>query len=525
MTPNTFPMPNTLPIIAWARRLASASLLALVTLSGCTAGPDFSRPKAVQGAAYLREGLPATLATTPAPGGKAQRLAEGKDVPGDWWALFGSPTLNALVEEALKANPNVAAAQAALRQAREMAHADQGGLFPTVGASVSQSRQRSSTAGTGRAGSAQVFSLSTASLSVSYAPDMFGGTRRRIESAEAEAEYQRFQLEATYLTLTANVVNTAVTLASIQDQIAATGDILKTQQQQSAVLHAQLRFGAIANTEILAQQTAIEQTKASLPPLQKQLAQARNQLMALVGRFPNQDKGETFTLATLNLPLELPVSLPSRLIDQRPDVRSAEAQLHSASAGIGVATAAQLPQFTITGQLGISAASLDQMFAPGIAIWNIAGSVAQSLFDGGAAEHRKRGAVAAYDEAAAGYRATVLAAFQDVANALRALQSDGLALKAQADAERTARQSLDLAMRQYRLGAVSQLTVLSAQQTWENAVLARVRAQAARYSDTAALFQALGGGWWNRTDVDPQSMGQPDRFTLPPFDKVHLRRR
>ena len=382
---------------------------------------------------------------------------------------------------------------------------------------MSKTRQKVSGTTSGTA-SSPILTLSSASLSVSYAPDVFGGTRRQIESSTAQAEYQRFQLEATYLTLSTNVVNTAVSLASLRDQIAATGQIIQLQSDQLDLLQAQRRLGAIADTDVLTQQTALAQTRATLAPLQKQLAQTRNQLMAYLGRFPNQDKGERFNLASLHLPQELPVSLPSAIVEQRPDVRSAQAQLHEASANIGVAVANQLPQFSITGSLGSTVASGSTLFSAGSGVWSLAGAIAQPLFDAGALEHRKRAAVAAYDQSAAQYRGTVLAAFQDVANVLRALEADAEALKQQVAAEQSAQASLALVQAQYRLGAVAYINLLTAQQTYQNTVLSRVQAQAVRYSDTAALFQALGGGWWNRSDPDPQ--GRPDRFGLPTWQEL-----
>jgi NodT family efflux transporter outer membrane factor (OMF) lipoprotein len=349
---------------------------------------------------------------------------------------------------------------------------------------------------------------------------VFGGTRRQIESTTAQAEYERFQLEATYLTLTSNVVNTAVSLASLRDQVAATETIIRLQSEQLDVLQAQRQLGAIGNADVLTQQTALAQTRATLPPLQKQLAQTRNQLMAYLGRFPNQDQDERFQLASLHLPQELPVSLPSAIVGQRPDVRSAQAQLHQASANIGVAVANQLPQFSITGSVGSTVASGTKLFSAGSGVWSLAGSIAQPIFDAGALEHRKRAAVAAYDESAARYRGTVLTAFQDVANALRALEADAETLNQQVAAERSAQANLDLVQAQFRLGAVAYINLLTAQQTYQNTVLARVKAQAARYSDTTALFQALGGGWWNRTDVAPASKGHPDRFGLPSWQEI-----
>lgn len=498
------------------QRCLPLSLL-FIALAGCTLGPDFVRPEVAADAGYSTHNLTTTARADIDAGGAAQRLIAGMDIPGQWWTVFRSPELNALVEEALRANPDISAAQAALRQANEQVYVDQASLFPVLNGNLSKTRQKVSGTTSGTA-SSPILTLSSASLSVSYAPDVFGGTRRQIESSTAQAEYQRFQLEATYLTLSTNVVNTAVSLASLRDQIAATGQIIQLQSDQLDLLQAQRRLGAIADTDVLTQQTALAQTRATLAPLQKQLAQTRNQLMAYLGRFPNQDKGERFNLASLHLPQELPVSLPSAIVEQRPDVRSAQAQLHEASANIGVAVANQLPQFSITGSLGSTVASGSTLFSAGSGVWSLAGAIAQPLFDAGALEHRKRAAVAAYDQSAAQYRGTVLAAFQDVANALRALEADAEALKQQVAAEQSAQASLALVQAQYRLGAVAYINLLTAQQTYQNTVLTRVQAQAVRYSDTAALFQALGGGWWNRSDPDPQ--GRPDRFGLPTWQEL-----
>ena len=498
------------------QRCLPLSLL-FIALAGCTLGPDFVRPEVAADAGYSTHNLTTTARADIDAGGAAQRLIAGMDIPGQWWTLFRSPELNALVEEALRANPDISAAQAALRQANEQVYVDQASLFPVLNGNLSKTRQKVSGTTSGTA-SSPILTLSSASLSVSYAPDVFGGTRRQIESSTAQAEYQRFQLEATYLTLSTNVVNTAVSLASLRDQIAATGQIIQLQSDQLDLLQAQRRLGAIADTDVLTQQTALAQTRATLAPLQKQLAQTRNQLMAYLGRFPNQDKGERFNLASLHLPQELPVSLPSAIVEQRPDVRSAQAQLHEASANIGVAVANQLPQFSITGSLGSTVASGSTLFSAGSGVWSLAGAIAQPLFDAGALEHRKRAAVAAYDQSAAQYRGTVLAAFQDVANVLRALEADAEALKQQVAAEQSAQASLALVQAQYRLGAVAYINLLTAQQTYQNTVLSRVQAQAVRYSDTAALFQALGGGWWNRSDSDPQ--GRPDRFGLPTWQEL-----
>lgn len=503
--------------------LLAASALTAASLGACAVGPDYVRPALPGDAGYTSEEFHAQTASADAPGGEAQQFVENADIPGQWWTLFHSTELTALIDEALKANPDVEAAQAALRQANETAYANQGALFPSLTANSSGTREKTSGAavGSGPAHS-QTLSVNSASLNISYAPDVFGGVRRQIESGAAQAKFQRFQLEATYLTLTSNVVNTAIALASLRDQIAATEAILKLEREQLDIANRRFALGALSKADVLAQQAALDQTRATLPPLQKQFAQARNQLMAYLGRYPSQDKGESFELASLSLPQELPVSLPSNLVEQRPDVRAAEAQLEEANANIGVAIANQLPQFTITGQLGSSSSGFSKLFTPGTGVWNVAGSAAQTIFDAGTLEHKKRASIAAYDQSAAQYRKTVLASFQDVANTLRALEADAEALKIQSEAEQSARESLDLARKQFQAGAIDNVTLLNTEQTYQNALLARVRAQAARYSDTAALFQALGGGWWNRQDIAPATEGRPDRFALPPFQNIRL---
>jgi NodT family efflux transporter outer membrane factor (OMF) lipoprotein len=498
--------------------------LSLVLLAGCSSGPDFARPDKPKVAGYTPEPLALQTSSAAGPGGAAQSFVVEQDIPGEWWTLFHSPELDRLIKESLQANPDIEAAQAALRQARENFYAQQGGLFPTLSANGSGQQQLASPASQGQAGSGIQFGVTAASLNVSYAPDVFGGVRRQVESKEAAAEFQRFQLEATYLTLTSNVVVAAINLASLQAQIDATNAIIAILNNSLTVVRSQFDLGGASRADILAQEAALTQTQATLPPLQKQLAQQRNQLMRLVGRSPDQDRGERFDLAKLRLPQDLPLSLPSQLVEQRPDVRAAEAQLHAASADIGVAVANQLPQFTITGLLGMTSGGIGSLLVPGAGVWSIGLGIAQTVFDGARLDHQRKAAIAAYERAAAQYRGTVLSAFQDVANALRALQADADTLRAQVAAEQTAAASLRLSEQQYQLGSVNYLILLNAQQTYQTALINRLRAQAARYSDTAALFQALGGGWWNRSDVDATSMGKPGVFALPPVQDIKLPR-
>jgi NodT family efflux transporter outer membrane factor (OMF) lipoprotein len=484
-----------------SRATSLRALTVALAISGCAVGPDFSRPPAPTDTGYTARPVALRTTSANARGGEAQSFILGGDISGDWWTLFRSPPLNRLIEQSLRANPDLDAAQAALRQAQENVYAGEGALFPTASVSLQAERQRLSGTTFGEPNLSTTFSLVTPTLNVSYAPDVFGGTRRQIESLAAQAEYQRFQLEASYLTLTSNVVVAAVQEASLRGQIAATQDIIRDQAQALNLVRQRLSLGGASQADVLTQEAQLAQTRATLPPLEKQLLQTRNQLTALAGQLPSHEADETFELDSMHLPAELPLSLPAQLVEQRPDVRAAEAQLHAASAEIGVATANQLPQFTITAALGTAASGFTNMFAPGTGVWSIAGGVAQTLFDAGTLLHKKRAAVAGFEQTAAQYRSVVIKACQNVADALRALQSDADTLVAQAAAERSAFASLDLARRQYQLGAIDYLTLLNAQRTWQQARINLVQAEAARYADTAALFQALGGGWWHRSDV------------------------
>jgi NodT family efflux transporter outer membrane factor (OMF) lipoprotein len=488
-------------------RYCGACLAAAFLLVGCEVGPDFKRPTPPAATSYAPEPIVAQTASAPVAGGETQHFVQGLDIPGQWWTLFRSPALNALVEQAIAANPTLPAAQAALRQAWENVYAGEGALFPSVTAGFSPSRNKTATgAVTPVAASGNpYYSLSTAQVTVLYTPDVFGGTRRQVESLVATAESQRFELEAAYLTLTSNVVAAAVQEASLRGQIAATEEIVKTDSEGLDILRRQLQLGQVAGADVAAQQAALAQAQAMLPPLQKQLAVERDMLTALLGRFPSQEPAKKFDLASLRLPRDLPVSLPSKLVEQRPDVRSAEAQMHAASAEIGVAVANRLPQFTLTANGGGQSITMAQLFAgPGTAFWTLAGNVTQTVFDAGTLLHKQRAAEAAFDQAAAQYRSTVIAALQNVADSLRALQSDADALSAAAAAQQAAAASLEITRRQLQLGAVNYLSLLTAESAYQQALNSVVQAQASRYSDTAALFQALGGGWWNRADSSRQ---------------------
>jgi NodT family efflux transporter outer membrane factor (OMF) lipoprotein len=480
-----------------------ALCVVLACLSACAVGPDFKRPAAPAAHGYTVEPLAKTTSSTDAPVGEEQRFVENMNIPAQWWTLFRSEKLNALVEQSLKGNPSVTAARAALRQAHELYSAQWAAYLPTIQGNFSQTRalNASNSLAPLTVSTNPYYSLSTAQLTLSYVPDVFGGTRRAVEAAKAGEAVSRFQLEATYLTLSSNVVATAVAEASLRAQIAATERVIEIEHQLTETVEQQRGIGTAAQLDLLLQQTTEAQTRATLPPLNRQLAQSRDALAALVGRFPDDGSIDRFEYADLTLPRELPVSLPSQLVEQRPDVRQAEETLHVATAEVGVAIANMLPQFAIDGNVGSSALTIGNLFTPYNNFWSIGGSLTQTLFDGGILLHRERAADAAMDEAAAQYRSTVIAAVQNVADTLRALQSDADAVKATNEAAKAAQNALEIARRQYGLGTVSLVALLTAEVTYRQAELALIQAQASRFSDTAGLFQALGGGWWNRSEA------------------------
>jgi NodT family efflux transporter outer membrane factor (OMF) lipoprotein len=420
--------------------------------------------------------------------------------------LFHSPPLNELIELALTNNPDLKAAQAALSVARENVLAQRGVYFPSVAAGFSASRTKQSEMLAPTPNYPSVpqefqYNLFTPQVSVSYSPDVFGANRRSMEYMKAQEQGVRFQMIATYTTLTANVVVTAIQSAAVQAQIEATRQLVDLNSNMVEILRYQYTKGYAGRLDVVAQESQLAQVAATLPPLLKQSAQLRDLLAVLAGRFPNQTPAEKFELSSLQLPMEIPVSLPSQLVAQRPDVLQAEANLHAASAQIGIAIANRLPNITLTADAGSTALSLDKVFSSGTGFWSLGAAAAAPLFQGGQLLHQERAAKAAYVEAAEQYRSTVLGAFQNVADTLTALEQDAEGLKAAAAAADDAQETLNLSQRQWHDGYISYLALLSAEQAYHQARINLVQAQANRFADTAALFQALGGGWWHRADL------------------------
>lgn len=470
----------------------------IAALSGCMVGPDFRHPEDPKTLAYTPTPLPEKTDSAPGIAGTAQHFVSAREIPAQWWEVFHSEPLDRLIRMALAENPTVAVALASLRQARENLRAVTGVLYPEVNANLAVTREKISNANFGQSGISNSFSLYNASVGVSYGLDLFGGARRELESQSAQIQYQNFLVEGTYLTLTANIVTAAVKEASLRAQIQATQDIVAAQAKQLEVVEQQLQIGSVAQSDVLAQRTQLSQTRATLPPLERDLAQTRHLLAVLTGKLPSEAQLPEFTLDAIQLPPDIPVSLPSELARQRPDIRASEELLHSASAEVGVATANLYPKISLSGSVGPNTVKFGDLFNGNSTIWSLGANVLYPVFHGGTLTAQRDAAIAVYERAAAQYRVTVLQAFQNVADVLRALDFDAHLLKAQSDTAADALASLDLTQKQFQVGAVSYLLLLNAERQYHQTRIALVQAQAARLADTAALFQALGGGWWNR---------------------------
>jgi NodT family efflux transporter outer membrane factor (OMF) lipoprotein len=490
-------------------RAGISCLVATALLTSCAVGPDFHEPAPPETERYTAGPLPLRTASTDTRDGQAQHLDPGRDLPADWWTLFRSPALDALMRQALANNPNLQATLASLRAAKEAVYAQQAKFLPLVQANFNPTRQQSPAVlapplSTGTA--PQTFNLYTAQVSVSYVFDVWGLNRRQVEQLQALADVQGFQVEAAYLTLTSSLAGAVISEASLRGQIDATNEIITLNRKMLGILHQQFDTGYASRNDVALQEAALAQVEATLPPLRKALQQNRDLIAALCGAYTSEPLRAGFKLDALQLPTDLPVSLPSQLVAQRPDIRAAQEQLHAAGAQVGVATANMLPSFSINGNAGYMQTVISQLFTPGNQFWLIGANVAQTIFDAGNLLHTLRGAQGTYDAAAWNYRSTVVGAVQNVADALRAIENDADALKAARDFQRAAKISYDLAQQQMQTGYANVLVLLTAQQTYLQATIQVVQARATRLSDTVLLFQALGGGWWNRP--------------MPPIEKI-----
>jgi NodT family efflux transporter outer membrane factor (OMF) lipoprotein len=485
------------------RRISAFAVAAPLITSACAVGPDFQPPAPPAVSGYSVKQLPPTAESSGVPGGKAQHFTSNAEIPAEWWTLFHSKELNALVERALAHNTDLKAAQAALLAAHENTRAQRGAYSPqlSAGASITRQKDPSATLAPVPANNSFAYTLITPQLSVSYVPDVFGLNKRTVEAAAAQEQATRYQMIAVNITLSANVALAVITEASLEDQIDTTNELIGINRQILSLLDYQKSKGYAAGTDVVAQQTQLAQLEATLPPLIKQREQQKNLIAVLTGSYPGQDAGSRFTLARLTLPADLPLSLPSVLVEQRPDVLQAEANLHAASAEIGVARATRLPNIALSANAGTNALAISQLFGPGTGFWNLGAALLAPIFDGGTKLHQERGARAVYQQTAEQYRGTVLTAFQNVSDTLVALEQDANTLKATAAAANAAKASLDLSRLQYKDGYAGYLSVLNASQAYQQARLAQIQAEADRFTDTAALFQALGGGWWHRPEL------------------------
>lgn len=492
------------------RILLTSCILTGLGLGGCAVGPDFKKPAAPTASRYGQAGQPdRTQAVTgkaeqAAAGlqGGVQALHPGQDIPAQWWTLFHSPALDQLVRKAIDNNPSLEAARDALAAAQENRLAQQSALYPSISGSFNPTRNKTSRTYSPVPNSNQwLYTVHTAQLNISYVPDLWGGVRRGVEAAKALRDAQRDQLRAVYLTLTSSVVQAAIDYATLKTQLETTQSLVALQRNLLESARKQEKAGEFSQNDVALQRTALAQNEATLAPLQKQLEQQKHLIASLVGDSPDAPQPE-FSLNDLTLPADLPVSLPARLVEQRPDIRTAQANWHAACAQVGVAVANRLPNIQLGATPGFAAASIAQMAAPGYGQWEVMAMVTQPLFDGGLLRHQEHAARAAYDQAAADYRTTLITALQDVADSLTAIRTDATALADNAEAATAAGDSLRIALAQYRYGAISQVVMLTTQQAHLQTELALAQARADRLSDTVALFQSLGGGWWNSTEAD-----------------------
>jgi NodT family efflux transporter outer membrane factor (OMF) lipoprotein len=497
------------------RRVAVGALA--IAVAGCAVGPNYHRPADTPVAKdFAPTAMPDTTSgVTGVTGGDPEHFVLGRDIAFAWWKEFGSAKLDALVDKALANNPTLTAAKAALAAAHEQTAAQRGFFYPTVGAQFIPTRQKVAgnlsgndpgQQGNGNNLSAPapqslIYSFYTAQLALSYSPDVFGANRRSVESLNAQEGDLRNQMEAAYIALTANMVAAALQEASLNAQLHASEAYVAANRKALDILHEQQRQGLVMALDVAQQESALAAAEATLPPLHKQFEQTHDLIRALAGALPDDPVDVRFDLDSFHLPHELPLSVPAKLLDQRPDVRSAEEQLHAASAQVGVAIAARLPQFTITAAYGGTASDVGQLFSTGGPFWNLIGGITQPLFDGGTLLHRKHAADQLLIQARAQYKSTIINAFQNVADTLQAIHADSDGLVAADKAERAARKARDVTSDQYKAGYVNYQTLLVAEAAWQQALANRVQAQTNRYGDAAALYLALGGGWWNRTEL------------------------
>ena len=480
-----------------------AGVLVTGLFAGCAVGPDFERPKAPAAQSYDSPDPNSNEAAKPA----AAPTTVAADLSGQWWQIFKYDSLDRTLEEAIADSPTLVSAQATLAAAREAVIVARAGYLPRLSATGGADRSGSSPGGglSGGNGSGSVTSSSySLGLTASYTFNAFGGaTFRLVEQQQALADLQRYQLAGSYLTLTGSAVDQALTIASTQLQIAITMDLLADDQKNLDLTKRMFEVGAAALTDVLTAESQLASDQTSLPALRQQLSVSRHALAILVGHAPVDWRAPDFELSEFKLPVSLPLSLPSALVRQRPDVLAAEAQLHAAGAGIGVAMAAEYPSITLSGSLTRDALTAANLFHDFDRVWNIGGALAQPLYAGGALRAQTRAARDTYRAQAAAYTEVVLTAFGQVADNLRALDNDADRVAAFARSLRIAKDSLDLQRISYAAGRTTVLQLIDAERAYSQARLGNASAEVQQLEDAANLFVALGGGWWHTTIAPP----------------------
>jgi len=509
--------------------LAAATLL----LAGCKQGPDFFSPAAPEETGYTAPGDPIPPSDKDAPPKRrtkadkiqsGQRLAVGAKVKDDWWTLFHSPALDKVMREALDGSPTIAQATATLAQARELTIAALGAEYPQVDLSAGLSRQQFNPAPSGVVRAPVPVSVYSIGPSVSYALDVFGGIKRQVEAQSALADVSDYQLAAAYLTLGGNIATQAITIAGLRAQIKTVEAILADDERNVALVKTAQAGGTATMVDVTTAQSQLANDRTLLPPLRQQLSVARDALAVYAGKTPADWSPPDFDLDGITLPKLVPLSLPSALVRQRPDILAAEAQLHANAAQIGVAVANLYPSVTLNANVLQSATQLGNFFSGAYTAFNLGAALTAPIFHGGALRAQARAAKDAFDAAWAAYRGTVIRAFGQVADLLQALAHDAEAVKTQRAALAVSEQALRLARLSYQEGNSTLLQLLDPERQRQQAQLGVVRAEQQRLIDTAQLLVALGSGWWNTPpsvpgpEPEPHAMipGSPTSSPVPP---------
>ncbi len=480
-----------------SKKYTACICIAIALLSACAVGPDFVSPESPENAAYTRESLLGKSFTVE---GKSQTLSLGSIADSRWWAMFNANSVNDIVELALKRNPSLQASEASLKQSQDVLRAGYGIFFPQVSAGLGATRVSAAPMQLGSSASGSVFNLLTASASVSYVLDVFGGERRQVEALRAQVDFQKYSTVAAYLMLSANVVNTSIARAAYLEEITATEELITLEKEQLKVARAQVAGGTAAYATVLSIESLISSNEASIAPLRQRVSQAEHLLAALEGVDPGHVSLPQISLENLALPSNIPVSVPSELIKNRPDILAAQAQMHIASANIGVATANMFPSVSLNASYGVASNTFSNLSGPSQEFWSAGPGISIPIFKGGSLYYARQAALDAYEQAQFNYKQTVLSAFSQVADCLTALEHDAQSLQGQLNAKTSGGEALKLQQISYNAGLIDYLSVLVADVQYHQASIAYLQALAQRYQDTVALYVAMGGGWSARKD-------------------------